>query len=269
MIVLPDVRVMAIELPINASVDPVTGGENPWRDKRVRQAANYAIDAESIIANLLTGDEERAYSPFPAGKPLPLGDLDAPYNYDPDRAQALLEEAGQVGFAFKVTLPTGLWTGDRLWMPAVQQMLNDVGFEVEVDFADFGNALSEARNHTLLNPYIFNQGSTTAGAPLGPAFSYALITTIGSPYSHANADDDFLGEFSEFQSLISQAGQEFDSERRADLYFEAASIHYSNAFNVPLFGLSHLYAVRNNIVYNEYFDTSTGFNAVYAQVLNT
>ena len=180
-IVLPDVRVMSIELPINQSLDPITGEDNPWRDIRVRQAANYAIDAQSIVDNLLTGQEERAYSPFPAGKPLPLGDMDAPYDYDPDRARALLEDAGQVGFAFKITLPTGLWTGDRVWMPAVQQMLNDVGFQVEVDYADFGNALAEIRNHELPNPFIFNQGSTRAGAPLGPAFAYALITTSTRP----------------------------------------------------------------------------------------
>ena len=268
-IVLPDVRVMSIELPINQSLDPITGEDNPWRDIRVRQAANYAIDAQSIVENLLTGQEERAYSPFPAGKPLPLGDMDAPYDYDPDRARALLEDAGQVGFAFKITLPTGLWTGDRVWMPAVQQMLNDVGFQVEVDYADFGNALAEIRNKELPNPFIFNQASTRAGAPLGPAFAYALITTIGSPYSHAKADDDFLPEFLEFQALIDEAGGEFDADRRADLYQAAAVIHYENAFVVPLFNLSHLYATRNNIRYDEYFDTSTGFNPVFAQVLRT
>ena len=123
----------------------------------------------------------------------------------------MLEEAGQVGFAFTITLPTGLWTGDTVWMPAIQQMLNDVGFQVEVDYADFGNALAQMRNHELFNPFIFNQAGTTAGAPLTPAFSYNLITAIGKPYSHANATDDFLPEFEEFQALIDEAGQEFDA----------------------------------------------------------
>ena len=269
-IVLPDVRVMAIELPINQSDDPITGGPNPWRDKRVRQAANYALDTASIVENLLTGNEEpRAYSPFPAGYPLPLGDLEAPYNYDPDRARALLEEAGQVGFAFTITLPTGLWTGDTVWMPAIQQMLNDVGFQVEVDYADFGNALAQMRNHELFNPFIFNQAGTTAGAPLTPAFSYNLITAIGKPYSHANATDDFLPEFEEFQALIDEAGQEFDAARRDDLYFQAAEIHYSNAFHVPLFNLSHLYAARSNIVYNQFFANTHTLFEEYIQVLKT
>ena len=266
-IVLPDVRVMAIELPVNQSLDPLTGEENPWRDKRVRQAANYAIDAEAIINNLLTGNEERAYSPFPAGKPPPLGSLERQYNYDPDRARALLEEAGQVGFAFTITLPTGLWTADRIWMPAVQQMLNDVGFQVEIDYADFGNALSLMRNKELPHPFIFNQAGVSSGAPLGPAFAYRLVTTVGAPYSHAKETDDFLPEFSEFQALITEANAEFDAELANDLYHQAAIISYENAFQVPLFGLPHLYATTPDIFYNEYYDTSTGLNPIYAQKL--
>ena len=46
-------------------------------------------------------------------------------------------------------------------------------------------------------------------------------------------------------------------------------ISYENAFQVPLFGLPHLYAVTPDILYNEYYDTSTGLNAIYAQKLKT
>jgi len=266
-IALPDVRVMALELPVNQSLDPITGEENPWRDVRVRQAANYAIDADAIIENLLTGTEERAYSPFPAGYDPPIGNLPGQYNYDPDKARALLEEAGQIGFAFTITLPTGLWTADRIWMPAVQQMLNDVGFQVEVDYADFGNSLSLIRNNEVPNPFVFNQAGVSSGAPLGPAFAYRLVTTVGSPYSHAQETDDFLPEFEAFQALIDEANAEFDLQRANDLYYEAAVISYENAFQVPLFGLPHLYAVTPQILYNEYYDTSTGLNAIYAQKL--
>ena len=72
-ITVSGLRVMGLELPINQSLDPITGGPNPWRDKRVREAANYALDREAIIDNLLTGNELPAVSPFPAGYDLPLG----------------------------------------------------------------------------------------------------------------------------------------------------------------------------------------------------
>ena len=124
-------------------------------------------------------------------------------------------------------------------MPAVQQMLNDVGFQVEIDYADFGNALALMRNNELPNPFIFNQAGVTSGAPLGSAFAYRLVTTIGAPYSHAQADDDLLPEFQEFQALIDQANVDFDQQRANDLYYQASVISYENAFQVPLFGLPH------------------------------
>ena len=168
-------RVMGLELPINQSLDPITGGPNPWRDKRVREAANYAIDQQAIIDNLLTGLELPAVSPFPAGYPLPLGDsLDAPRGYDPERARALLEEAGQVGFAFRFHVGTGIW-GDERWMPAIQQMLNDVGFDVEVDYLDFGGALADIRDHAVPNPFLMStNGATKNGSPAGAGFAYGL-----------------------------------------------------------------------------------------------
>ena len=144
-ITVSGLRVMGIELPINQSLDPITGGPNPWRDKRVREAANYALDREAIISNLLTGLELPAVSPFPAGYDLPLGPSGY-RDYDPDKARALLEEAGQVGFQIRLHIATGLW-GDERWVPAIQQYLNDVGFVCEVDYLDFGGALQEVRDH--------------------------------------------------------------------------------------------------------------------------
>ena len=119
MLTISGLRVMGLELPINQSLDPITGGPNPWRDKRVREAANYAIDREAIIDNLLTGLELPAVSAFPAGYDLPLGPS-GPRGYDPDKARALLEEAGQVGFEIRLHVGTGIW-GDERWMPAIQQ----------------------------------------------------------------------------------------------------------------------------------------------------
>ena len=64
-------------------------------DKRVRQAMQYAIDLDSIHRTILGG-----YAlPVPAGQMTPVGqfgynpDVQA-YPYDPDKARALLEEAG-------------------------------------------------------------------------------------------------------------------------------------------------------------------------------
>lgn len=80
----PGTRAYAIEL---------NNATEPFNDVRVRQALNYAIDWDSILTNIYRGYAERLATAF-----LPSGfgfdaDLE-PYPYDPERARALLQEAG-------------------------------------------------------------------------------------------------------------------------------------------------------------------------------
>ena len=264
-ITVPGLRVMGLELPINQSLDPITGGPNPWRDKRVREAANYALDKQLIIDNLLTGLELPAVSPFPAGYPLPLGPSGL-RGYDPDKARALLEEAGQVGFQFRFHIGTGIW-GDERWMPAIQQMLNDVGFDVEVDYLDFGGALADIRAHAVPYPFLMSSnGATKHGSPSGAGFAYSLIAAIGNPYAHTNADDDFLPEFVEFQAILDEANVTFDEQRRNDLYWDAAVIHYEEAFNIPLFNLTQQHGARKDISYQGWTHGDHSLNVRYLGV---
>ena len=225
----------------------------------------------AIIDNLLTGTEERAYSPFPAGYDPPIGNLPGQYNYDPDKARALLEEAGQIGFAFTITLPTGLWTADRIWMPAVQQMLNDVGFQVEIDYADFGNALALIRNNELPHPLRLQPGgrvqrrAARSGLrlPVGDDRRRSLLARTGKRMTSCPSS-------SEFQALIEEANAEFDQQRANDLYY--AGVGDLVRERVPGAAVRSAAPLRGHaadILYNEYYDTSTGLNAIYAQKLKT
>ena len=264
-ITISGLRVMGLELPINQSLDPITGGPNPWRDKRVREAANYAIDREAIIANLLTGLELPAVAPFPAGYDLPLGPSGY-RGYDPDKARALLEEAGQVGFQIRLHIATGLW-GDERWVPAIQQQLNDVGFVCEVDYLDFGSALQEIREHAVPYPFLMSQnGATKHGSPAGAGFAWSIIGPIDNAYSHTNADDDFIPGFLDFQALIDEANVTFDEQKRNDLYWDAAVIWYEEAYNIPLFNLSHQHGARKDITYEGWLHSDPGLNPRYLGV---
>ena len=264
-ITVSGLRVMGLELPINQSLDPITGGPNPWRDKRVREAANYALDREAIINNLLTGNELPAVSPFPAGYDLPLGPSGY-RGYDPDKARALLEEAGQVGFQVRFHVGTGIWGDDR-FMPAIQQMMNDVGFDVQVDYLDFGGALADIRDHATPFPFLMSQnGATKNGSPAGAGYAYGLVAGIENPYSHTNADDDFLPEYLEFQAIIDEAKQTFDKAAADELYWQAGVIWYEEAYNIPLFNLSHQHGVRKNITYHGWWNADPGLKPFFLAV---
>jgi peptide/nickel transport system substrate-binding protein len=73
----------------------------PWRDKRVRQALNYAIDKDAITKAIFHGHAVSVGADFPAPewKDIP------PYPYDPQMAKRLLAEAGFPN-GFDLTLKT-------------------------------------------------------------------------------------------------------------------------------------------------------------------
>jgi len=64
----------------------------PWRDRRVRQAVNYAIDRKAIVDVVRHGMAYQAAGALPLM--LPQDQRPAGYEYNPDKARQLLAEAG-------------------------------------------------------------------------------------------------------------------------------------------------------------------------------
>lgn len=78
----------------------------PLDDARVRQALNYAIDKQAIIARVLLGNGQPAATPIPGMR---YGNATLrPYPHDPDKAKTLLGDAGLAGgFAASLIFPSG------------------------------------------------------------------------------------------------------------------------------------------------------------------
>ena len=119
-------------LRIDSGVDPIS-------DKRVREALNLAIDREAFIGTLLPEGTEVAVAMVP---PTTLGwnpDV-KPFPYDPEKAAALLEEAKADGVPVDTPIQligrSNLFPGVVEVVEAMQQMLQDVGFTVEVQMLE-------------------------------------------------------------------------------------------------------------------------------------
>ena len=89
-----------------------TGGKNPFRDKRVREAISKAIDREAIVARIMGGVA------VPAGELLPTvmfgtnKDMNAP-KLDVEGAKKLLAEAGYPnGFSLTLATPNDRYVND-------------------------------------------------------------------------------------------------------------------------------------------------------------
>jgi peptide/nickel transport system substrate-binding protein len=105
------------------------------KDARVRQALAYAIDREAIIRDLLLGQGKPANSVLPTSHWAYEAGA-AAYNYDPERAKKLLDEAGRKADGenprFKLTLKTSTISSTRKVAEMMQEQLRRVGVDLDV-----------------------------------------------------------------------------------------------------------------------------------------
>jgi peptide/nickel transport system substrate-binding protein len=104
-------------------------------DVRVRQAINYAIDAEALLEVVGLGYGEISDQPFRPVSKAHIPELDSTYSYNPEKARKLLAEAGYSD-GFELVMPMSSRTPRNLSV-LVAQLLSDVG--ITVKWVDAGN----------------------------------------------------------------------------------------------------------------------------------
>jgi len=110
--------------------------KSPFADVRIRQAAQYAIDTESIVKSVFMGEAEPAnqwiYKAHWGYNPSVVG-----YPYNPTKAKKLLADAGYPnGFKTKILYRTN--PQEDQTFTAVQGYLKAVGIDAELDPAQKG-----------------------------------------------------------------------------------------------------------------------------------
>ncbi len=214
----------------------------PFDDARVRQALNYAVDKQAIIETIFQGVGEPSSAPV---VPAVFGyEQVGPYEYDPERAMELLEEAGY-GDGFEVELfhPTGRYPQDDVVTEAVQAMLAEVGVSASLTTYDWGTYLDtvivppEDAEHDM---YMLGWGTVTLDADYG---LYALFHSTQWPPRnnvsyYANADVD---------ALLDEARVTPDTGVREGLYAEAIELIWDDAPWLFLHNEGQVNAVRSNV----------------------
>ncbi|MET8824711.1 ABC transporter substrate-binding protein [Streptomyces sp. NPDC004610] len=96
----------------------------PFGDVRVRQALRYAVDTDTIVAVALKGHGRAATSFLDEGNPS-YRRARTVYGYDPDRAKALLKEAGAGGLSVELMASNVSWIMDCL--PTIKASWDAIG----------------------------------------------------------------------------------------------------------------------------------------------
>jgi len=201
-----------------------------FADKRVRQAIAYAIDKATISEALFMGYADAVSTEVPYIDWAQPADAN-PYDYDPDMAKALLEEAGwdsSKSFKFWYYYPD---TVTAAVVEAIQQYLADVGITIELTFDDGSGVRAQE-----LEDGTWFLGYGAFGAQTGPS---NLSVVWGPPglkvWGWSNAD---------FDAAMEAALRTYDQAEQATHYQEAIRILNEEVPWVWLFNRQNLIAVN-------------------------
>ncbi|MFF0066374.1 ABC transporter substrate-binding protein [Streptomyces sp. NPDC005279] len=191
--------------------------KGPWKDVRVRRAANYAVNREAIAEKLLHGTADPAQQAAPRATFAyeKKGDT---YTYDPEKARKLLAEAGQgKGFSTTVTVPTA-GSGNLLPVPiaqAVQRDLAAVGIRADIRTTDWNTLISaEADGKVALGSDAIAQSTTLfQSEALLPLFIGSKSPFWTGNYSNPRVD-----------KLLASASASTDQNKRRTDYRQALSL---------------------------------------------
>ncbi len=224
-------------------------------DKRVRQAFNYAVDKEGIVKNVYLGGAKVSEAMF--ATPSLEGFTSAgAYPYDPEKAKALLDEAGWKMGSSGVRekdgkkLSVNMWTrkgstpGDYEISELVQGMLKAVGVDCKL---------------TLLEPATFNPRvsvppekaeydmvSMGFNAPTGNV-DYVLNMMYSSKAFPPRYYNRAYYVNPEVDKLIDQANNAKTKEEQAKISAQVLKMVHDDAPIIQLVDLSQQVAFRDNV----------------------
>ncbi len=189
------------------------------RQVRVRQAIAYAINRELIIRTLLDGHARPAVSLLPPTHWAWTGDVEH-YEYDPQRARQLLDEAGYKaganGVRLHLTMKMSNDEGTRLLAAVLQQQLARVGIALDLRSFEFATFYSDVVRGAFQMYSLRWIGGNEQPDLYSYAFSSARFPPKGANRGHYSN--------SQLDNLLADAAENEDMSRRRADYVDAQQI---------------------------------------------
>jgi nickel transport system substrate-binding protein len=220
----------------------------PFDDLNVRLAVSYGLDKAGISANLLSGIEDKAGTLFDPS--MPYSDVGLkPYEYDKDKALALLEQAGwidQDGDGIREKGGVRL-EGDILYSKgsaivddlalALTAAFKDLGMDIKVNGLEMMAFYSE----TMQNNFTITLGKTY-GLTYDP---YTFITNMNASLQVDNVAAQGLSLIDNGDAIISELNATEDENKVQETYDLILNEIHDQAIFVPVSNIKEL-AVFNS-----------------------
>ncbi|MGZ5659958.1 MAG: ABC transporter substrate-binding protein, partial [Usitatibacter sp.] len=217
--------------------------KNPFKDKRVREAFQKAIDVNAIKTQVMRGlsiPTAVMYAPQVDGYPK---DLDRVKAADREAARKLLADAGYPqGFEITLDCPNNRYINDEKICVAVAAMLAQVNVKVRVNAMPRANFFPKIQNYDT-SFYMLGWGVPTFDS------QYALQSLVRTVVPKTADGDYNLGKYSnpKVDAAIDKLKTEVDPRQRTALAVEASRIHQADVGHIPLHFQVIPWAMRSNV----------------------
>jgi len=238
--------------------------DNKFRDKRVRQALNYAVDKKEIIDGVLLGQGRISTGQFVPESWAFNKDVRA-YPFDPEKAKAMLAEAGwkdrngdgwldKEGKRFEFTLLTNQGNESRrMTAEIIQRRLKDIGIKVNIRILEWSVFIDEFVNKKRFEAIILGWG----------------LGREPDCYDIFHSSKTRPGEFNfisytnpEIDRLLIEGRRTFDREKRKKIYHKIHEILYDEQPYMFLYIADSLVAVQRRFEGIELSPIGIGYNFI-------
>ena len=197
--------------------------KSPWHDRRVRLAANLAIDRKAINQAITLGHSKLTYSIIPST--FDYYWQPPSYAFDPGQAKKLLAEAGY---------PNGFDAGDYYLdisyanvQEAIASYLQQVGISTKLVSRERASHWS-----TYADKKYKNVAYTASGAFGNAATRIESFVVVGGPYVY--------GSYPDIDSLFKDQAAELDRKKREALLHKIQQLMHEKVMHIPIWELAFI-----------------------------
>jgi peptide/nickel transport system substrate-binding protein len=227
-------------------------GKNPFKDQRVRQAFNMAVDKEAIHQRVMRGQSHSTGTLYGPGVNGYAAANDISWPVDVPGAKKLLADAGYPdGFGVTLDCPNDRYINDEAVCQAVTAMLARIGVRVTLN----------AQTRLQYFAQISNPGYNTSFYMLG--WTPNTYDALNSLFSLAGTRNGTRGLYNDggysspaMDKLMDDIAVETDPAKRDAEIVQASKIVHDDAAFIPLHQQTVVWATRANIELTQLADNT-------------
>ena len=231
-----------------------------FSDRKVRQALTFAIDRKTIAEQLygVTGQETANFLVAPQQ----YASSNTSYEYNPERAAKLLDEAGwkdtngngirdKNGIEMSVVFQTSVNPLRQKTQAIIKRDLQDLGFEVELKSIDASVYFSsdpsseDTVEHFYTDLQMYTTGNTNPDP--GAYMQFYLCESIPQKSNSWQGDNHARYCNEAYDNLWRESTQELDPKKREQLFIEMNDLLVDEVAVIPLVHRANVTAFSNDI----------------------